>query len=112
MNFKTAITKLNKFDEIRSASGTDADATLPKIPKRRITLHGRPYDTFFITKEDYPGYPMHPREWRREYREDIEYHFSTLLDVINKYFPKKKITYTSKLFQEFEKFAFENSTSF
>lgn len=109
MNFKKAI---NQTSVLSDAPKQEEISTKVRSPTpKRVALHGRPYGTFFITPEYYPGYSMSPWEWRREYSEDVEYHFSTLLKVINKYFPKKlNDLRTSELFQEFEKFAFENST--
>jgi len=74
-------------------------------------FYGRPYGSMFVTAEEVSeNVNLSPREWIYEYHEDIDFHFSTLLSVLNKHFPKQNIEYTKKLFQEFEKFAFENSS--
>ena len=103
MNFKKATNQTSDPPLQEAISKKRVRSTIPN----RVTLHGRPYGSMFITPED----SMYPLEWRYKYRKDVKYHFSTLLKVINKYFPKKlNALRTTELFKEFEKFAFENST--
>jgi hypothetical protein len=115
MNFKkAAATETTQEQPVMRARAdpTPTPTPMPTPMPMPMPFYGRPYRSMVVTAEDCPGHrDLSPREWTYEYQEDLEFNFSTLMKVVNQYFPQRKLEYTKELFQEFEKFAFVNSSS-
>jgi hypothetical protein len=109
MNFKNAIKQ-----EVQNAPDETNKETLSSEQNKIFNwtpIYGRPYASLYVTKEDCPSDRyISPREWLREYKEDIRYNFYILEHIVQKHFPKNNINFDEKI-QKFEKFAFENSSS-
>jgi hypothetical protein len=78
--------------------------------RRPKKFYGRSYASMVVTTQDYPGYGLTPSEWLREYDNDLQAHFHTLLQTMKRHFPKKKFSANKNAFREFRKFAYRYST--